>query len=178
MSETKLQSSLPETDRMYGMEASYAAMKSILVTLFICLPMVCAGDPVPKAVSDVGTEATPAPAKKPGIVGSSWLVEDIENKGVIDNARTFIHFDAADKVSGSGGINRFSGPCTLDGEKLGFGALRVTRMAGAPALMNQEAAFFAALAKVRSFKLDENDLLYFHDANGHAILRMSRSDEK
>ena len=153
-------------------------MKSTFFAMSMCLPMICACDPAPKAVPDVGKETTPTQAKKPGIPGSSWLVEDIENKGVIDNARTFIHFDAVDKVSGSGGINRFSGPCTLDGEKLGFGALRVTRMAGVPALMNQEAAFFAALAKVRSFKMDENDLLYFHHADGRAILRMSRSDEK
>jgi heat shock protein HslJ len=43
--------------------------------------------------------------------------------------------------------------------------------------MSQETAFFKALAAVRTYKLEANGLLYFHDAGGRAILRMSRSDK-
>ncbi len=113
---------------------------------------------------------------QPGIVGSSWLAEDIGKKGVIDNARTFIRFDSPEKVSGSGGVNRFNGTCKLAGDKLSFGPLMSTRMAGPPAVMDQEAKFLAALAKVTAFKLDENDLLHLLDKDGQELLRLSRSD--
>uniref|UniRef100_UPI001CD8D871 META domain-containing protein n=1 Tax=Salmonella enterica TaxID=28901 RepID=UPI001CD8D871 len=79
-------------------------------------------------------------------------------------------------VSGSGGINRFGGNCTLVGDKLTFGPLRVTRMAGPPALMDQEAKFLAALAKVAAFKLDEKDLLHLLDKDGKELIRLARSD--
>ncbi len=158
-------------------------MKSTVLALAISFPFLTACDSSPKAAADVAKEATstaspapPSPVEKPGIIGSSWLVEDIEAKGVIDNARTFIRFDSAEKVSGSGGVNRFNGPCTLSGDKLSFGVLVTTRMAGPPAVMKQESAFFTALAKVRSFKLDENGLLHFHDAEGNEVVRMSRTD--
>lgn len=166
------------TEEIHFIPTSGFLMKFTSIALPLCLAALTACDPARNAAPEPANETTPAPVKKPEIIGSSWLVEDIEAKGVIDNARTFIRFDSAEMVSGSGGVNTFGGPCTLDGDKLGFGAFRATRMAGPPAVMNQERAFFAALANVRSFKLDENDLLHFLDADGREILRLSRSDEK
>lgn len=145
-------------------------MKSIILAVPLAFVLLNVGD--------FSLQAAPESVKRPRIIGSSWLVEDIDHKGVIDDARTFIHFDTAEKVSGSGGVNHFNGLYTLDGDKLAFGALAATRMAGAPAVMAQEASFLKALAAVRSCKLDENDLLHFCDSKDREILRMSRSDEK
>ena len=116
------------------------------------------------------------PAPRPSLVGNSWLAEDIENKGVIDNARSFIRFDAPDKVSGNGGINKFGGSCTLEGEKLTFGPMRSTKMAGPPAVMNQEASFHQALDKVKSFKFDGNSSLFLNDGDGKPVLRLTAYD--
>jgi|TARA_B110000495_G_C22625716_1_gene372553 hypothetical protein len=44
--------------------------------------------------------------------------------------------------------------------------------------MDKEQRFHAALQKARPFKIDENDLLHFFDADGNQILRMSRMAEK
>jgi heat shock protein HslJ len=154
-------------------------MKTTPFALALALPLLC---PLANAadVPDVPlTKLVPAkklvPVKR-GLIGSSWLAEDIGKKGVIDNARTFVRFLSVDKVAGSGGVNRFSGICTTMGDKLKFGALAVTRMAGPPAVMNQETAFLAALAAVTSYRLDDNDLLHLLDKNGNELVRLSRSD--
>lgn len=151
------------------MKPQLLAISTVLLLFSPTLPAAA----VPAAIAPVGA---PPGAAQPGIVGSSWLAEDIGKRGVIDNARTFVRFDSAKMVSGSGGINRFGGKCTLFGAKLSIGPLRVTRMAGPPALMDQEAKFLAALAKVAAFKLDENDLLHLLDKEGNELIRLSRSD--
>lgn len=154
-------------------------MKTTSLALALALPLFC---PLANAadVPDVPlTKLVPAkklvPVKR-GLIGSSWLAEDIGKKGVIDNARTFVRFLSAEKVAGSGGVNRFSGTCTIIGEKLKFGALAVTRMAGPPAVMNQENAFLTALAAITSYRLDENDILHLLDKDGKELVRLSRSD--
>jgi putative lipoprotein len=68
------------------------------------------------------------------------------------------------QVAGSAGCNRFSGPCTVDGSTLTFGNLASTRMACADG-MDQEAAFLAALARVRSWRI-AGDRLELLDAGG------------
>jgi heat shock protein HslJ len=153
-------------------------MKTNSLALALGLPFFCplaTAAEVPEVPLTKLTPAKPAPVKR-GIIGSSWLAEDIGKKGVIDNARTFVRFLSVDKVAGSGGVNRFSGICTTMGDKLKFGALAVTRMAGPPAVMNQETAFLAALAAVTSYRLDDNDLLHLLDKNGNELVRLSRSD--
>jgi heat shock protein HslJ len=142
-------------------------------TIFVLLALAFSFPGMLAAAGDKPAKSEPA---KAGIVGSSWLAEDIGNKGVIDNARTFVHFLSKEKVAGSGGVNRFSGTCKLDGANLKFGTFAVTRMAGPPAVMNQETAFLAALAKVASYKLDEHDILHFLDKDGAELVRLARSD--
>ena len=44
-------------------------------------------------------------------------------------------------VSGSAGVNRFSGTARLDGDRLTLGPLRTTRMAGSPEAMEDPWAF-------------------------------------
>lgn len=133
------------------------------------------------AANDPETQPAPIPvpgvAVQPSILKSSWLIEDIEKNGVADGVKSFIHFDSAEKVTGKGGVNRFFGNCKLAGDKLSFGPLATTRMAGPKPNMDQERRFLAALKKVSSFKLDEKDVLHFFNAEGQEILRMSRMVE-
>lgn len=148
-------------------------MKTNLILAAIVLPLLCpiaCDGPTPSAAD--GQSA----AETRGIVGSSWLAEDIAGKGLIDDARTFVQFLSETQVAGSGGVNRFSGGCTIDGTKLTFGTLAVTRMAGPPAAMTQENVFLTELDKVAFYKLDDNDLLHFLDKDGNELVRLSRSD--
>ncbi|MES2439111.1 MAG: META domain-containing protein [Verrucomicrobiota bacterium] len=152
-------------------------MKTRLVTLPFCLAALAACNPAPKNTSGTAKEAAPAPVAATPIVGGSWRVEDIEGRGVVENTRPFIRFDSATQVSGSGGVNRFNGPCTLEGDTLGFGLPRSTRMAGPPAAMEQERLFLENLTKVARFRLDENGFLHFLDGDGKAVVRLARSEE-
>jgi heat shock protein HslJ len=64
-----------------------------------------------------------------------------------------LKFDAEKKaVSGSTGINRLAGGYKLDANKLKFGNLATTRMAGPEELMKQETEFVSALESVDSWK--------------------------
>lgn len=117
--------------------------------------------------------STPAGVLPAALVGN-WLVEDIEGRGVIDNAQTTIQFDPNGLVSGSTGVNRYSSQATVDGESLQLAdGPTTTRAAGPPALMDQEAKFLAALHKVAKVRVDDNGLLHLYDAQGKPLLRAS-----
>lgn len=90
------------------------------------------------------------PADKASPIGR-WLAEDIRGGGVIDNLQTVLEIAEDGKVSGSGGCNRMSAVATVSGEDITFGPIAATRMACAPASMNQETKFFAALAEARTW---------------------------
>lgn len=68
--------------------------------------------------------------------------------------RPYIEFDPAGRVSGNATCNRFSGPYTVAGDSLGFGALISTKMACADSALNaQETALLSALAETRRWRL-------------------------
>ena len=73
------------------------------------------------------------------------------------------------RIAGSGGCNRLIGGYELDGERLTFAQLAMTRMA-CPEGMDTEAAFVAALEKVRSWRITGQHLELFDDA-GELVVR-------
>jgi len=109
------------------------------------------------------------------LLGTSWLAEDIEQRGVIDMLQSTLTFETDVRVIGMGGCNAFFGSAKLSGEYLELGPLGSTRMACAESIMDQEFRFLAALEAARQYRLDpETDLLYFTNENGDTILRFSR----
>jgi heat shock protein HslJ len=80
--------------------------------------------------------------------------------------------------SGRGGINRLVGSYELPGERLRFGPLATTLMAGLPERMEAERLFLAALARVAAWSVDaaEGDnprrVLTLLDDNGAELLRL------
>lgn len=119
-----------------------------------------------------GTDARPG-----GLFGVTWLAEDIEGGGVIDYAQSTLTIAADGKVSGRGGCNTYFATAEVDGASISIGTVGSTFKACAPALMNQEEKFLAALGKAASFRLEEETgKLFLADAGGTEILRLSRSD--
>jgi heat shock protein HslJ/membrane-bound inhibitor of C-type lysozyme len=102
--------------------------------------------------------------------GGEWVVEDIGGGGLPDDARVTLAFDGSGRVAGAGGCNRWSGGYTLTGEGLTFGPAAATRMACAPALMEVEGRFFAALEQVMGFDMDETGSLRLLGPDGAALL--------
>lgn len=111
---------------------------------------------------------------KVDLIGGSWVAEDIDGKGVVDDAQTTLEFGPDGKVSGRGGCNRYSGTVEVEGASIIVGQLISTKMACAPALMDQESKFLAAMQAVRTYKMTPENKLVLSDASGVQRLRFSR----
>jgi putative lipoprotein len=75
------------------------------------------------------------------------------------------------RVTGSGGCNRLTGSYTVEGRSLRFGGIASTRMACMQG-METEAAFLAALDKVRRWKTNGQQL-ELYDADGKLVARFT-----
>lgn len=107
-------------------------------------------------------------------LAGTWLAEDIDGGGVIDNLQTTLEIGVDGKVSGSGGCNRFSGSATIEDDKISFGELAATEMACAEAVMDQEMKFHGALAAARTFRIDPAQRkLFLSDDAGKVVAQFS-----
>ncbi len=118
----------------------------------------------------VKQNADAAPAT---LFDTTWIAEDINGKGVIDNAQSTFSVAADGKVSGSGGCNRFFAQAEVKDDKIKIGKAGATMMACPPALMDQERKFFAALEGAATYRIDGDGKLFLVDANGADIVRFA-----
>jgi len=123
-----------------------------------------------------GCSALHAPPPDPiaPLLGTEWVADDLGGRGVVANLQSTLRFDAADKVSGRGGCNRYAGPLTQQDGEVHIGPLAGARIACPPAVMDQEVRFLIALQKVRRIELREGDKLVLLDDTGAALITMSR----
>jgi putative lipoprotein len=85
-----------------------------------------------------------------------------------------LHFaDDKGQVNGYSGCNRFFGTAEIDGDRLSFGPLGVTRMACGERSDAQERRFLQALEKTRSYTFG-GTTLSLHDDTGGTQIRLSR----
>jgi putative lipoprotein len=108
------------------------------------------------------------------LFGTTWVAEDIDGKGVIDNAQSTFSVASDGKVAGRGGCNRFFAQAEVKDGTIKIGKAGATMMACAPALMDQERKFLAALEKAATYRIDEQGKLFLVDANGVDIVRFAR----
>ena len=102
--------------------------------------------------------------------GVEWklarMVRDGKEVPLVPNSKVTANFHAAGRVAGAASVNRYFGSykATAEGRiewsPPGFGA---TRMAGRPELMQQEALFLDALAKVSTARMEGTRLLLAND---------------
>ncbi len=110
--------------------------------------------------------------------GTKWVLTSYAVDGTMKDALVTAATDAtfADgQVSGNAGINQYNGPYELDGDDLSVGPLASTKMAGDAMVMEQEAAFLAALEAAASFEID-GDTLIIMDSSGAAVLEFSPAE--
>lgn len=116
-------------------------------------------------------------AASEGWPDGSWLVEDIDGRGVIDNLQTVLVVGGDGQVSGTGGCNSIGGKARIDGVAIHFGDLFSTEMACAPAVMDQEGKFLDALSRAASYRIDaERDKLILVDNAGNDIMVLAGND--
>lgn len=119
----------------------------------------------------VAQDAGPTPAGPSG----RWLAEDINGRGVVDNAQSVLEIAADGRISGRGGCNGMGGRATIKGSRIRFGQIVSTQMACPPAIMDQEGKFIKALEAARSWRIDtvRNKLLLL-DIRGRPIVVLAR----
>jgi len=108
------------------------------------------------------------------LTGTSWWVEDIAGKGVVDSSHTTIEFPEDGKVAGDTGCNRYFGGIEIDATNLKAGALAGTRKMCPSALMDQESRFYQAMEAAVSWEVAETGLLHIRGSEGVSLLRASR----
>src|SRR5262245_31547815 len=112
----------------------------------------------------VGCQSARATPPAASLLGTSWVAEEIDGRAVVERVESTLSFDTADRITGHTACNRYFG-----GLELGEGTIRVkstgsTRMACAPAIMEQESRFLDSLAAARAFRREDGKLLLLDDA--------------
>ena len=108
------------------------------------------------------------------LTGAEWAVEDIEGRGIVDGSRVTLAFAADGGLSGTASCNRYATGFGITGEGASVAQIAATQMMCDEALMQQEAAFFAALARVGRFDLGETGALLLYDPAAEAPLLTAR----
>ena len=98
-----------------------------------------------------------------------WLVEDINNQGVIDRLQLVITFAEDGRVFGFAGCNNFTGTYQITDQQLTMGPLAVTKKACIEAIDKQENRFVATLSDINEFHIAENGVLRLNAADGRSI---------
>lgn len=144
---------------------TFLVMQRRIATTMLLLLLAGCGATGPAITSEGGDE----------LVGTRWLAEDVDGKGVIDMLQTTLAFETNTRAIAFGGCNNAFGNVTFKGDEIEFGAFGATMKMCSAAISDQETRFFKALGETRRYRLEiYSDLLFFMDADGTEILRFSR----
>lgn len=168
-------------DGRYGLRAEILSGGTVIFRNTVPAPVdPAAPQPVRIIVSPAprtpGSAALPAPAE--GDAGTAlfdtiWQVRDIGGVEVIAATRLSLSIAPDRRAGGNGGCNNYFTEAGFDGPALTFGPVAGTRMACAPEVMAQEAAFFSALSQTARYEI-QAETLYLLDADGNRVLRLVR----
>ena len=107
--------------------------------------------------------------------GALWVVDDLAGEGIIDRSRVTIEFLEDNRMAGGASCNRYAGSYELRGEGVSVGPVALTKMACAPALMNQEDRFLNLLEQVNSVWIGQQGQLLLSTPEG-GVIRAFQSD--
>jgi heat shock protein HslJ len=103
--------------------------------------------------------------RPPNLIGTHWTATMINNgrggvASLIEGTEVDAVFGDDGRDSGSGGCNRYSGPYALDGAGLTVGTLAASMKAcvAPDGIEEQEASYFAALARVAMWSVEDDRL--------------------
>lgn len=124
---------------------------------------------------DMLVQRTAAQTSEASTPSGRWLAELIRNGGVIDNLQSTIEIARDGTITGNGGCNGFSGKAIITAGEIKCGPLAATKMACAPAVMDQETRLLGALADARRWMIDEKrGKLILFDGGNREILLLAR----
>lgn len=127
------------------------------------------------AACDRPLQYAPREEVAPPILGT-WIVEDIDHRGVIDNARLDATFTEDKRVYGIAACNSYTGSYDYAEGVISVGAIASTEKMCPPALMDMESKMLARLGSVTNAAYDETMALILSDGEGRLLLR--RADDE
>ena len=107
---------------------------------------------------------------------SRWVAATIGGTAVVPGTTIDASFADDGRITGTAGCNRYSAPCTRDGERIAIGPTVATRMScGAPeGIMEQEAAYLDALTRAAAVRFGEGTLTLI-DAGGSELVSFAEA---
>ncbi len=148
------------------------------IVLAVCL--ICAGciSAPPATDGNNENESINETTEVPTLLalpGTEWQLISYDNGttemiSVIKDTEITLEFNEDGRVAGSAGINRYFAPYEINGDKLSFGLIGSTLMAGPGPVMNQESTYLKLLNSTASFGAKEEEKLTLFDSDGKAIL--------
>jgi len=103
------------------------------------------------------------------LTGREWIVEDVDNKGVIDNTQMSLNFTNEGLLGGRAACNQYTTSYQLGGEGLTTQAIASTQKACGEALMNQDEHFLEVLGDVARFEIDDTGALLLITTDNRTI---------
>lgn len=100
----------------------------------------------------------------PGLEDTSWSAISLPGVELDTDRLPLLAFDAAGRVSGTSGCNRFNGGVEHEGDALKFGLMAVTNMACPGPMDQQERAVFRAMEETVSYRIDDGTLVLLNAA--------------
>ena len=104
--------------------------------------------------------------------GGEWVVEDINEGGIIDRSRVSLTFWPEGRVTGMASCNALTGQYELTGEGLHMEQIATTRKACAPSLMQQEQRVLSVLNQLQRFDVDDTGALLLYSEGGSLKARL------
>ncbi len=148
---------------------------SVLCTLLMAALLgACATGPK-------GTASTPAPASSPAapaslsLAGTEWVAFALNGVPEVSAPKPKLRWVSADKVTGTGGCNGFTGPSVMGPNSLSLGPLASTGRACLSMPGSQEDLFFKALELTRKARLDRDQLVLM-DESGKQLARFLKTN--
>ncbi|HEY8194345.1 MAG TPA: META domain-containing protein [Hyphomicrobium sp.] len=103
-----------------------------------------------------------------GPVTASWVAVELNGKPVDGPTLDY----TTDKVSGTGGCNRFNGPISIEDDAIQIGPLASTKMM-CEGKSETEAQYFAALEAARTFVANDG-VLVLKAEDGHVLAKFKK----
>ncbi len=116
------------------------------------------------ALTAVAAAAQPALAAKPPLAGTSWVLSSLNGQLPLPGTTVTLQFGARGAASGTDGCNRYTTTYTVRGSNISFREPKAATMMACPEpIMDQAAAFTAALAAANKFEVRTNQLTLLDD---------------
>ncbi len=176
--ELNVHSDVPIADGGYGLVAEISSGGRILFRNPVPAP-TDGTQPVSIVVNFAPQPAPPSQPQVPPVpdfIDTVWTVTSIGGRPVAGTRPLTLSIATDLRAGGSGGCNNFFTEASIEANSISFGPAAATNMACTPEILEQEAAYFAALAAVSSYENDDKGLRLL-DAAGVPLIGLVRTTE-